>query len=75
MEPGFPVGVVEAGLSNKNSLGIKNRGLENITEGDIIFRIGLDRELMNGELKISRGKPEGEPGVVANREGLIEFLG
>ena len=30
---------------------------------------------MDGELLISRGKSEGHPGVIADREGLIELVG
>ena len=30
---------------------------------------------MDGNLKIGGGKSEGEPGIVANWEGLIELVG
>ena len=63
---GFPVEVKKAGLGDKDRLGIKDRGLEKITQDSIVLRMGLDRESMNGELKVSRGKSEGQPGVVAN---------
>ena len=37
--------------------------------------MGLDRESMYGELKVSRGKSEGELGVVADWEALVELVG
>ena len=49
-EAGFPVGVEEASLGYENGLGVKDRGLEKITQGSVIIRVGLDREAMNGEL-------------------------
>ena len=30
---------------------------------------------MDGELEIGEGKSEGQPGIVANWEGLVELMG
>ena len=45
---------------------MKDRGLEEIEQVSINIGVGLDRKVMDGELQISGGKSEGEPGVVAN---------
>ena len=60
-EAGFLVGVEEAGLGDKDRLGIKDRGLRKITQDGIVIEMGPDRESMKGELKVSRGKSEGKP--------------
>ena len=72
---GFLVRVEEVGLGDKDRLGIKDEGREKITQDGIVFRMGLDRESRNDELQVSRSKSKGEPGVVANREELIELVG
>ena len=75
METGGPIENEEAGFGGEDRLGIKNRGLEEVTQGSVSLRMSLDRQAMDGELKISRGKSEGHPWVVADREGLIELVG
>ena len=74
-EVGIAIGVEETSLGDEDRLGIKDRGLKKVTQGGIIFGVVLDRKTMDGELKVSRGKSEGEPGVVADRKGLVEFVG
>ena len=46
-----------------------------MTQGGIIFMICIDRETQNSKLKVSGGNLRGEPGVVANREELVELVG
>ena len=74
-QAGFPVGVEEAGLGDKDRPSIKDRGLKKIAQSGVIFRVGLDSGSMNGELKVRGGKSEGELRVVANSEGLVERVG
>ena len=66
--------VEERGFGNKNRLRIKYGRLEEVTQDSVIFRVGLDGETMDGELYIRRGGLEGQPGVVADREGLGELV-
>ena len=75
METGGPVWIEEAGFGDEDRLRVKNRGLEEVTQGSVSLRKSLDRQAMDGELKISRGKSEGHPRIVADREGLIELVG
>ena len=66
--------VEEAGFGYENRLGVKDRGLEEITEGVMAVGMGLYWKAIDAELVISGGKSEGVLGVVANRDGLIEFV-
>ena len=66
----FRSGVEETSLGDEDRLGIKDRGLKKVTQVGVIFSVDLDRKSMDGELKVSRSKSEGEPGVVAALEGL-----
>ena len=50
MEAGISVGVEEAGLGDKDRLGITNRAGKVITQVGIVFGMCLDRESMNGKL-------------------------
>ena len=74
MEARTPVGVEELWLIYEDRLGVKDTGLEEITQFVIMVGMGLDGKAKDGQLQISGGKSEGEPGVVANREGLVEFV-
>ena len=74
-EAGIAVRVEKTSFGDRNREGIKDRGLKKVTQGGIIFGVGLDRESMDGELKVNRGRSEGEPGAVADRKGLVEFVG
>ena len=75
METGGPIWIEEAGFGDEDGLGVNNRGLEEGKQGSVSLRMSLDGQAMDGELKISGGKSEGHPGVVADREGLIELVG
>ena len=74
MEAGGSIRVEEAGFGDKNGLRVKYGGLKEVTQGSIFFRMGLDGEAMDGELWVSRSKSERHPGVVADREGLVELV-
>ena len=75
METGGLIWIEEAGFRDEDRLRIKNRGLEEVTQGSVSLRMSLDGQAMEGELQISRGKSEGHLGVIADREGLIELVG
>ena len=74
-EAGIPLGVEETSFGDKYRLGIKDGRLKKVTQGGIIFVVGLDRKSIDGELKVSRGESEGEPGVVADWKGLVKIVG
>ena len=71
---GGSIQVEEAGFGNKTGLRIEYGGLEEVTKGSVVFRVSLDGETVDGELYISRGKSEGQPGIIARLEGLIELV-
>ena len=50
MELGVPIGVEEAGFGNEDRLRVKYGGLEKVTQGSVIFGVGLDGETVDGEL-------------------------
>ena len=54
---------------------MKDRGLEKVTQVGIAIGIGLDGNALDGELQIRGGKSEGESGIVAIWEGLVELVG
>ena len=49
--------------------------MEEVTQVGIAIGMCLDGKAMDGELHIGGGKSEGEPGIVANWEGLVELVG
>ena len=63
------------GASNKKVLGIVYGGFNVREEEVVIIREGILWDAMDGKLEISRGQPEGEPGVVTNRKELVELQG
>ena len=75
MEVGGSIKVQEVVFGHKNRLQVKYRGLEDVTQAGVVFGVRLDGWAMDGKMYISRGKSEGQPGVVADREGLIELVG
>ena len=50
MEAGGAVRVEEGGFGDKNGLRVKYRGLKEVTQGSVFFRMGLDGEAMDGKL-------------------------
>ena len=50
METGGPVRIEEAGFGDEDRLRVKNRGLEEVTQGGVGLRMGLDGLAMDGEL-------------------------
>ena len=75
MEMGGSIWIEEAGFGDKDRLRLKNGGLKEVTQGSVSLRVSLDGQAMDGEMQISRGKSEGHPGIVADREELIELVG
>ena len=64
-----------AGSFYYEALGVVDGGGEGGGEEGVVIRHGIEREAVNGELEVSGGESEGLPGVVSNREGLIEAGG
>ena len=50
METGGPIWIEEAGFGDEDRLGIKNRGLEEVTQGIVSLRMSLEGQAMDGEL-------------------------
>ena len=50
METGGQIWIEEAGFGDEDRLGIKNRGLEEVTQGSVNLKMSLDGQAMNGEL-------------------------
>ena len=50
MEAGGPIWIKEAGFGDEDGLGIKDRGLEEVTQGSDCLWMGLDGQAMDGEL-------------------------
>ena len=50
MEVGGSVRVEEAGFGDKNRQGVQYGGLKEVTQGSVVFRVGLDGEAMDGKL-------------------------
>ena len=50
METGGPIRIKEAGFGDEDGLGVKNRGLEEVTQGSVSLRMSLDGQAMDGEL-------------------------
>ena len=50
METGGPVWIEEAGFGDEDRLRVKNRGLEEVTQGSVSLRMSLDGQAMDGEL-------------------------
>ena len=75
MEVGGSIRVEEAGFGNENRQRVEYRGQKEVTQDGVVFGVSLDREAMEGKLWISGGESEGHPGVVADREELIELVG
>ena len=69
MQAGGLIGVEEAGFGNKNRLRVKYGELEEVTHDGLVFGVSLNGETMDGELQIGGGEWEGQPGVIADREG------
>ena len=42
--------IKEVGFVDEDGLGIKNRGLEEVTQGSVSLRMSLDGQAMDGEL-------------------------
>ena len=50
MEMGGPVWIKEAGFGDEDRLRVKNRGLEEVTQGSVSLRMSLHGKAMDGEL-------------------------
>ena len=50
VETGGPIWIEEASFGDEDRLGIKNRGLEEVTQGNVNLRMSLDGQAMDGEL-------------------------
>ena len=50
MATGGPVWIEEAGFRDEDRLRVKNRGLEEVTQGSVSLRMSLDGQAMDGEL-------------------------
>ena len=75
MEAGGSIRVEGVYFGDKNRLRVKYGGREEVTQDSVVFGVSLDGEAMDGQLQVSRGKSEGQPGVGADQEELIEVVG
>ena len=66
------VGVEVAGSFNNEAFGVVDGRREGEGKEGIVIGDGVEGKAVNGQLEIGRSEAESEPGVIGNREGVIE---